>query len=104
MRAVVLTGASLGPRTIDNEGAHRLCHGKRGTDRAPVSWQFSYPRKRVYDVAGASKELGVPESTVRRMISDKRLRASRTCGEDSGRIVISDQALVEFLGDQPQDE
>ncbi len=63
----------------------------------------SRPSKRVYDVAGASEELGLSESAVRRMISDKRLRVSRTCGE-SGRIVISRQALDEFLGDRPQDE
>jgi excisionase family DNA binding protein len=60
----------------------------------------SRPSKRVYDVAGASEELGLSESTVRRMISDKRLRVSRTYGE-SGRIVISRQALDEFLGDRP---
>jgi excisionase family DNA binding protein len=63
----------------------------------------SRPGKGAYDVAGVSKKLGVSESTVRRMINRKELRVSRTCG-DSGRIVISRQALDEFLGDRPQDE
>jgi excisionase family DNA binding protein len=66
-----------------------------------VIQQQSGPERKVFSVKEASEELGLSESTVRRMISDNRLRVSRTCGE-SGRIVISRQALDEFLGDRPR--
>jgi excisionase family DNA binding protein len=66
-----------------------------------VIQQQSGPERKVFSVKEASEELGLSESTVRRMISREELRVSRTCGE-SGRIVISRQALDEFLGDRPR--
>ena len=54
--------------------------------------------KQVYSVEEASEFLEVSESTVRRLVSRGDLRASRTNGNTSGRILISRLALEEFLG------
>ena len=53
----------------------------------------------VFSVCEAAKFLHLSQSTVRRLILKGAIRAVRTNGNQRGRILISRQALLEFLGD-----
>ena len=55
--------------------------------------------KLVYTVAEAAKILTLSNSTVRRLIKHDLLRAVNTHGS-GGRVLISYQALQEFLGER----
>ena len=59
--------------------------------------------RRAYSVAETGELLAMSVSTVRRMIKDGRLRAVRTCGTSRGRIIISEAAIDEYLGDSRKD-
>ena len=56
--------------------------------------------QQVFSVREAAQFLQVSTSTVRRMILKGSIRVARTNGDSQrGRILISRQALLEFLGD-----
>jgi excisionase family DNA binding protein len=55
--------------------------------------------QQVFAVCDAAKFLHLSQSTVRRLIKKGGLRAVSTNGNQRGRILISRQALMAFLGD-----
>ena len=55
--------------------------------------------QQVFAVCDAAKFLHLSQSTVRRLILKGAIRAVRTNGNQRGRILISRQALIQFLGD-----
>ena len=83
------------PRTKKHSQVKKLDKQRKKKKRAH--------HRRAYSVAETGELLAMSVSTVRRMIKDGRLRAVRTCGTSRGRIIISEAAINEYLGDSRKD-
>jgi len=83
---------------------NRKRHARRRKDRRKRSLKATGLNRRsivVYSVAEVSTMCGISESTVRRDIKAGRLRVARTGAGANGRILISHNALEEYLNVRP---
>lgn len=71
---------------------------ERAVARQQQPPQHTSDRRRTLTVKQAAEELSVHAKTVRRMVSDGRLRATRTGSGGSARVLVLRESLDELIG------